>query len=33
MIEYDFPQLLGEIDEIIKILSKIIITAKNNLGK
>jgi four helix bundle protein len=33
LIEYDFTQQLAEIDEIIKILSKIIITAKNNLGK
>ena len=33
LIEYNFDSLLTEIDEIIKILSKIIITAKNNLGK
>lgn len=33
LIDYEFDDLLTEIDEIIKILSKIIITAKNNLGK
>jgi four helix bundle protein len=33
LIEYEFTKLLQDIDEIIRILSKIIITAKNNLGK
>ena len=32
LIAYDFAHLLSEIDEILKILSKIIITAKNNLS-
>jgi four helix bundle protein len=33
LINFDYSKLLSEIDEIIKILSKIIITAKNNLNK
>jgi four helix bundle protein len=32
LINFDYSKLLGDIDEIIKILSKIIITAKNNLN-
>ena len=32
VINFDFSILLSEIEEIIKILSKIIITAKNNLN-
>ena len=33
LVEYDFSHLLSEIEEIIKILSKILITAKSNLKK
>ena len=32
LINFDYAKLLGDIDEIIKILSNIIITAKNNLN-
>ena len=32
VVSYDYSKLLYEIEEIIKILSKIILTAKNNLN-
>jgi four helix bundle protein len=33
LINFDYSKMLSDIEEIIKILSKIIITAKNNLNK
>jgi four helix bundle protein len=32
MVEYDYQPLLADIEEIIKILSKIIITSKTNFN-